>query len=256
MLPDLLYGEPLGRLILQHPCQETSRGRGQRGQRPRPCLGGVGAEGVARVSGAPPPLQSEVWKETGAGWNTGQEPTPGILNLSTRPRKTKHRGRPCSACPALASKADDRQFLLEPQIPNAAVGEPGASRGTHPRTCVKAFGRDLDMQKGQGSPVGVAGFCSQKSATWGCWHSELSLSGAEEERSWSQPCCGRARAGLGRCSRDLWAGGSPPSYARSLGRPRQRQDTAWTWGTGTPMPSAISSARLRAASYLFGCAGS
>lgn len=26
MLPDLLYGEPLGRLILQHPCQETSRG--------------------------------------------------------------------------------------------------------------------------------------------------------------------------------------------------------------------------------------
>lgn len=137
MLPDLLYGEPLGRLILQHPCQETSRGRGQRGQRPRPCLGGVGAEGVAHVSGAPPPLQSEVRKETGAGWNTGQEPTPGILNLSTRPRKTKHRGRPCSAHPALASKACDWQFLPEPQIPKAAAGEPGASRGTHSRTCVK-----------------------------------------------------------------------------------------------------------------------
>ena len=94
MLPDLLYGEPLGRLILQHPCQETSRGRGQRGQRPRPCLGGVGAEGVAHVSGAPPPLQSEVRKETGAGWNTGQEPTPGILNLCEYWEQWLNQGRP------------------------------------------------------------------------------------------------------------------------------------------------------------------
>ena len=115
-------------------------------------VGGVGAEGVAHVSGAPPPLQSEVRKETGAGWNTGQEPTPGILNLSTRPRKTKHRGRPCSAHPALASKACDWQFLPEPQIPKAAAGEPGASRGTHSRTCVKAFAWNPDMQNGQGSP--------------------------------------------------------------------------------------------------------
>lgn len=75
MLPDLLYGEPLGRLILQH-SQETSRGGVSAGRGPAlPGRGGGGGRGACER--APPPLQSEVRKDTGAGWNTGQEPTLG-----------------------------------------------------------------------------------------------------------------------------------------------------------------------------------